>query len=87
VDAPPGRIAQLLVRGVDLGHGPGRGALVGGVTDRDIGVVLAGKASPGHPDGLGARVDRQAEDGEGISRHPTSLPVGDRTRHRMIRRP
>jgi hypothetical protein len=74
--APPGRVTKLLVRGVDLGHRPGGGPLVGWVNARNVRMMLPGKVSPGHLDSLCARVEGQPENGLWVSWHPISLPVG-----------
>ena len=49
---------------------------MGRVAARHVWMVLPGKVSPGHLDGLCARVEGQPEYGEWVSWHPISLPGG-----------
>jgi hypothetical protein len=75
VDTPPLRVAQLVVCGVDLGHLPVGVPLQRPIAAGDVRVMLTRKAAPGGLDRLQGRVQRQPQDGEGVSRHPVSLPV------------
>jgi hypothetical protein len=71
--AAPGRVSQLLVCGVDLGHGPVCSPLDGWIAARDVRMMLPGKVPPGALDCVGRRVERQSQDNERVPWHPASL--------------
>jgi hypothetical protein len=75
VPSPTLRVAQLVIRGVDLSHPPGSAPLDDLIAARDVRVVLTRKTSPRRLDGVRGGVERQLENREWVAwRHPISLP-------------
>jgi hypothetical protein len=74
MNAAPGRVSQLLVCGVDLGHRPVCSPLDGWIATRDVRMMLSGKVPPGALDCVGRRVEGQSENDERVPWHPASLP-------------
>jgi len=68
------RVTKLVIGSVDLGHGVVGVLFNDRIAARHIRVVLARKTPPRRLDGVGGRVERQFQNGEGVSRHPISLP-------------
>jgi len=68
------RVTKLVIGSVDLGHGVVGVLFNDRIAARHIRVVLARKTPPRRLDGVGGRVERQFQYGEGVSRHPISLP-------------
>jgi hypothetical protein len=75
VETPLVWVAQLVIGGVDLSHGVVGPLLHDRIAARDVGVMLPRKTPPRRLDGVGGCVERQFQDGERVSRHPTSLPA------------
>jgi hypothetical protein len=52
VPLPPLRVAQLVIRGIDLRHAAIRVTLDTGIATRHVRMMLAGEAAPGRLDGI-----------------------------------